>query len=154
MFLVYTWMSNKGKVIPCRWTENGKGMGTNSGESGARNLEGENIWSRVEITPTGGCVKLKTVAEIRWSSAHDILYWIRCWTGNQWRDWNRGVVWSVQQVTCLGTAATHAQPSVSNFSAEYQDPAFQHHAQPVYSTTVNYVFRTLPRNTCLFTVQW
>ena len=36
-------MSNKGKVIPCRWTKKGKGMGTNSGESGARNVEGENI---------------------------------------------------------------------------------------------------------------
>ena len=30
-------------------------------------------------------------------------------------------------------------------SAEYQDP-FQHHAHPVYSTTLNSVFRTLPRN--------
>ena len=58
-------------------------------------------------------------------------------------------MWSVQQVTCLGTAATHAQPSVSNFSAEYQDP-FQHHAHPVYSTTVNSVFRTLPRNMLVY----
>ena len=29
----------EGKVIPCRWTENRKGAGTSSGESGARKLE-------------------------------------------------------------------------------------------------------------------
>ena len=34
-------------------------------------------------------------------------------------------------------------------SAEYQDP-FQHHAHPVYSTTVNSVFRTLPRNMLVY----
>ena len=28
----------KGKVIPCRWTENRKGAKTSSGESGARNI--------------------------------------------------------------------------------------------------------------------
>ena len=33
---------------PCRWTENRKGSGTNSGESGARNLEAESIRSRAE----------------------------------------------------------------------------------------------------------
>ena len=49
----------KGKVIPCRRTENRKGAGTNSGQSGARNLEAENIRSGAEST--GGCVKLKTV---------------------------------------------------------------------------------------------
>ena len=59
----------KGKVILCKWTENRKGAGTNSGESGARNLEAESIRSRAEST--GGCVKLKTVTEIVWSSAHD-----------------------------------------------------------------------------------
>ena len=47
----------KGKVIPCRWTKNRKGAGTNSGESGARNLEAGSIRSRAEST--GGCVKLK-----------------------------------------------------------------------------------------------
>ena len=67
-------MSSKGKVIPCRWTKNGKGVGTNSGEPGARNLEGESIGSRVESAPTGGCVKPKTVTEMRWSSARDTLH--------------------------------------------------------------------------------
>ena len=40
-----------------------KGMGTNSGDSGAGNLEAESIRSRAKST--GGCVKLKTVTEIR-----------------------------------------------------------------------------------------
>ena len=57
------------KVIPCRWTKHRKGAGTNSGESGARNLEAESIRSGAEST--GGCVKLKTVTEIRQSSARD-----------------------------------------------------------------------------------
>ena len=35
----------KWKVIPCWWTEIRKGAGTNSGESGARNLESESITS-------------------------------------------------------------------------------------------------------------
>ena len=59
----------KGKVIPCRRTENRKGVGTNSGESGMRNLEAESIGNRLEST--GGCVKLKTVPKIRRSSARD-----------------------------------------------------------------------------------
>ena len=46
-----------------------RGMGTNSGESGARNLKAESIRSRAEST--GGCVKLKTVTEINRSSARD-----------------------------------------------------------------------------------
>ena len=33
-------------VTPCIWTENRKGAGTNSEESGARNLEAESIRSR------------------------------------------------------------------------------------------------------------
>ena len=41
------------------WTEDSKGVRTNSGESGVRNLEAESIGSRVESM--GGCVKLKTV---------------------------------------------------------------------------------------------
>ena len=40
-------------------------------ESGARNLEAESIRSRAEST--GGCVKLKTVTEIRRSSARDAV---------------------------------------------------------------------------------
>ena len=44
-------------------------MGTNSGESGARNHEAESIRSGTEST--GGCVKLKAVTEIRRSSARN-----------------------------------------------------------------------------------
>ena len=57
-------MERKGEVIPCNWTENSKGAGTNGGESGMRGLEAESIGSRAERT--GGCVKLKTVTEIRY----------------------------------------------------------------------------------------
>ena len=53
----------KGKVIPCRGSENRKGAETNGGESSTRNLEAESIRSRAEST--GGCVKLKTVTDIR-----------------------------------------------------------------------------------------
>ena len=49
------------------WTEDSKGVRINSGESGVRHLEAESIGSRVEST--GGCVKLKTVTEVRRSSA-------------------------------------------------------------------------------------
>ena len=49
----------KGKVIPCRGTENRKGAGTNSGKSDTRNLEAESIRSRAESK--GGCVKLMGV---------------------------------------------------------------------------------------------
>ena len=56
-------LERKGKVIVCRWTENRKGAGTNSGESGVRNLEAESIRSGAEST--GGRVKLKTVTERR-----------------------------------------------------------------------------------------
>ena len=59
----------EGEVVPCRWTENRKGAGTNNGESGARNLEAESIRSGAEST--GGRVKLKTVTEIRRSSTRD-----------------------------------------------------------------------------------
>ena len=61
----------KGKVIPCRMTKDKKGTGINSRESGTTNMEAESIKSRAEST--GGCVKLKTVTEIRWSSAHETL---------------------------------------------------------------------------------
>ena len=50
--------AEEGKVIPCRWADDRKGAGTNSGKSGTRNLEAENISSRAEST--GGCVNLKT----------------------------------------------------------------------------------------------
>ena len=59
----------KGKGISCGGTKGRKGAGTNSGKSGARILEAESVRSRAEST--GGCVKLKTVTEIRWSSAHN-----------------------------------------------------------------------------------
>ena len=74
-YIIFEWVQRgflserKGKVIPCRWTKNRNGAGTNSGESSARNLETESIRSRAEST--GGHVKLKTVTEIRWSSACD-----------------------------------------------------------------------------------
>ena len=55
----------KEKVIPYRGTENTKGVGTNSRESGAKNLEAESIRSRVESMR--GCVKLKAVTEVRCS---------------------------------------------------------------------------------------
>ena len=48
-----------------------KAWGTNSGESGVKNLEAESIGSRAESA--GRCVKLKIVTEIRQSSAHDSL---------------------------------------------------------------------------------
>ena len=47
-----------------------KGAGTNSEMSGARNLEAVSIRSKAESA--GGCVKLKTVTEIRRSSACNI----------------------------------------------------------------------------------
>ena len=53
-----------------------KGAGTNSEESGARNLEAESTSSGAEST--GGCVKLKTVTEIRQSVylvPHSLLDW-------------------------------------------------------------------------------
>ena len=62
------------KVIPCSWTKDSKGAGTTSGESGARNLEAESIRSRTECTR--GCVKLKTVTEIRRSSARDTFIFV------------------------------------------------------------------------------
>ena len=60
-------LERRGKVIPCWWTENRKGAGTNSGESGVRNLEAESIRSRMESTGE----KLKTITEIRRNNAHD-----------------------------------------------------------------------------------
>ena len=53
-----------------RQPENRKGAGTNSGESGARNLEARSIRSGAESM--GGRVKLKTVTEIRFS--HSVKY--------------------------------------------------------------------------------
>ena len=48
-----------------------KARGTNSRESGAKNLEAESIRSQTESM--GGCVKLKTATEIRWSSTCDMF---------------------------------------------------------------------------------
>ena len=53
----------KGKVIPQRRSEDRRSAGTNSGQSGTRNLEAQSIKSRAGST--GGCVKLKTVTKIR-----------------------------------------------------------------------------------------
>ena len=49
----------------------GEDWGTNSGKPGTSNLEPEVLRSRVG--GRGRCVKLKTVTEIRQSSAHDKL---------------------------------------------------------------------------------
>ena len=71
---VYTVKVLLWNVIPCRftrWTENRKGAGTNSGESGARNLQAETESIRSRAESMGGCEKLKTVTEIRWCSARD-----------------------------------------------------------------------------------
>ena len=62
-------MERKGEVIPCSWTEDSKGVRTNSGESGVGNLEAVSIRCRAEST--GRYVQLKTVTEIRWSSVHN-----------------------------------------------------------------------------------
>ena len=53
-------MERKGKFTPCRGTKNRKG--TNSGESGVRNLEAESIRSRAEST--GLSLNLKTVTAV------------------------------------------------------------------------------------------
>ena len=58
-------MERKGKIIPGRGTRRKQ----KSGESDSRNLEAESIRSGAEST--GGCVKLKTVTEIRRCSARD-----------------------------------------------------------------------------------
>ena len=34
-----------------------------------------------------------------------ILYWILCWIGSQWRNWNRGVMWSVLHFFSMRWAA-------------------------------------------------
>ena len=63
-------------------------MGTNSGKCGTRTLQAESVGSRVESTR--GCVKLKTVAEIRRSSARDaFIYSCDCFylAQNASRDW-------------------------------------------------------------------
>ena len=54
-------VGEQGEVIPCRWTENRKGTGTNRGESGARNLQAESIRSSAESM--GGCVAIDNALE-------------------------------------------------------------------------------------------
>ena len=66
----------KWKAIPCRGTEDRKGAGTSSGESGVGNLEAESIRSRAEST--GGCVKLETFTEIRRMLQHVCHYGTFC----------------------------------------------------------------------------
>ena len=74
----------KKKIIQCRGTKDRKGKGTNSGESGTRNLETKSIRRRAESK--GGCVKLDIVTAKRQSSKHDtfiaqrvfILYSVLC----------------------------------------------------------------------------
>ena len=60
----------KGKIVPFRGAEYGKGTRTNSGKSDTGNLEAESIRSRAESTR--GRVKLKTVTEIINLSPHDL----------------------------------------------------------------------------------
>ena len=62
-------VGEEGKGYSMLMDQKQKSTRTNSGESGVRNLEAESIRSRAEST--GGCVKLKTVTEISWSSARD-----------------------------------------------------------------------------------
>ena len=52
-------MERKGKVIPCK--EDRKGMRTNSGEFGVRNLQAESIRSSAESM--GGCVAIDNALE-------------------------------------------------------------------------------------------
>ena len=66
----------KGKVTPCIRAEDRIRAGTNSGVSGTRNLEAESMRSRMEST--GGRVMLKTVTEVRPSSARVIHYSRKC----------------------------------------------------------------------------
>ena len=72
-------MERKGKVTPCKWAGDTKDADTNSGnqpganQPGARNLEAERIRSRTKNKNTGGCVKFKTVAEIRRNSVRTEL---------------------------------------------------------------------------------
>ena len=55
------------KTIPYRGAKDRKWAGIDSGMSRKRTMEAESIRSRAEST--GGCVKLKTVTEIRRSNA-------------------------------------------------------------------------------------
>ena len=67
-------MERKGKVTPCKWAGDTKDADTNSAnQPGARNLEAERIRSRTKNKNTGGCVKFKTVAEIRRNSVRTEL---------------------------------------------------------------------------------
>ena len=52
-------MPVRSKAVACRGAKDRKGVGTNSGKSGTRNLEAKSIGSRAEST--AGCVKLGTV---------------------------------------------------------------------------------------------
>ena len=57
----------RGRSFHVDGPKNRKGAGTNSGESGARNLEAETSESmRSRVERMGECVKLKTVTKITW----------------------------------------------------------------------------------------
>ena len=60
-------LERKGRVTPRREAEDRQHAGTNSGKSGTRILEAESS----RVGSTGGDVKLKTVTEIKRSSARD-----------------------------------------------------------------------------------
>ena len=103
----------KGKDIPCRGAEDGNGSGAESGKSGTRTLEaGRVVRSRAEST--GGCVKLKTVTEIRRSSARDsfiaesvdlVLIFLWDWKPVERLKQIRGVMWSVLRFFRMRQAA-------------------------------------------------
>ena len=64
----------RGRSFHVDGPKNRKGAGTNSGESGARNLEAETSESmRSRVERMGECVKLKTVTKITWWSACDTV---------------------------------------------------------------------------------
>ena len=57
----------RGRSFHVDGPKNRKGAGTNSAESGARNLEAETSESmRSRVESMGECVKLKTVTKITW----------------------------------------------------------------------------------------
>ena len=75
-----------GKGISFRWSENRKGVGTNSGESGAREIWRLRV-SETEQKSMVGCVKFKTVTEIRRNSARDTFT-----AQSVYRGWKRSMM--------------------------------------------------------------
>ena len=64
----FCWGGKGRSFHPCGGAEDRKGTGANNGKSGMRNMEAESI--RIRAKSMEGYVKLKTVTEIRQSSAH------------------------------------------------------------------------------------